>query len=440
MLEPISFMHRCLAGTAITVDEIVGQIAERTAVPVDPCLILVLNSGSSSLKFAVHDTGSRTPLLSGLAERLGAENPSVTFKDGSGKRVMPLTDASHAAALDAVLDELNRRGWSQALAAVGHRVVHGGERFTASTLVTPEVIRDIEACSALAPLHNPAALLGIRVALERLAAIPHVAVFDTAFHQTMKPDAYLYALPMGLYRDQGVRRYGFHGTSHRFVARETVSLLGLDPADHGLVIAHLGNGASATAVQDGASVDTSMGMTPLEGLVMGTRTGDIDAGAVLHIMRNLGLGPDEMDTLLNKQSGLLGLSEFSNDCRELEAAAESGHQGARVALEVFAHRLARHIGGLAMALRRLDAVVFTGGIGENSVRMRAITVARLRPLGIALDPAANGVMTGGAVGVISPGGSSPRVAVVPTNEEWMIARDTAELAGRTVRTLADKVN
>src|SRR5271166_6251537 len=252
----------------------------RISVSTDPCLILVLNSGSSSLKFAVYDTGSRTSLLSGLAERLGAENPAITFKDIDGKRVLPLGDAGHAAALDAVLAELSRRGWLGTLAAVGHRVVHGGERFTESTLITPEVISDIEACSALAPLHNPAAVLGIRVALGRLSDIPHVVVVDTAFHQTMKPEAYLYALPMSLYREQGVRRYGFHGTSHRFVAREAVTLLGLDPADHGLVIAHLGNGASATAVQDGCSVDTSMGMTPLEGLVMGTRCGDIDAGAV----------------------------------------------------------------------------------------------------------------------------------------------------------------
>src|SRR5271166_2182140 len=217
----------------------------RISVSTDPCLILVLNSGSSSLKFAVYDTGSRTSLLSGLAERLGAENPAITFKDIDGKRVLPLGDAGHAAALDAVLAELSRRGWLGTLAAVGHRVVHGGERFTESTLITPEVISDIEACSALAPLHNPAAVLGIRVALGRLSDIPHVVVVDTAFHQTMKPEAYLYALPMSLYREQGVRRYGFHGTSHRFVAREAVTLLGLDPADHGLVIAHLGNGASA---------------------------------------------------------------------------------------------------------------------------------------------------------------------------------------------------
>ena len=290
------------------------------------CLVLVINSGSSSLKFAVHDTGTRTPLLSGLAERLAADAPTITFKDAAGRQTHPLSQADHGCALDAVLTELARRGWLDALAAVGHRVVHGGERFTRSVLVTPEVIADIEACNSLAPLHNPPALLGIRVAMERLA-IPHAVVLDTAFHQTMAPEAYLYAVPMALYRQHAVRRYGFHGTSHRFVAQEAVSLLNLNPADHGIVIAHLGNGASATAVQDGLSVDTSMGMTPLEGLVMGTRSGDIDAGAVLHIMRARALGPDAMDALLNKQSGLLGLSELSNDCRELEAAALDGHQG-----------------------------------------------------------------------------------------------------------------
>jgi acetate kinase len=397
-------------------------------VPSPSDLVLVLNSGSSSLKFAVHDTGARTPLLSGLAERLGADGAAITFKDTKGKQTQPLQAGGHAAALDAVLAELSHRGWLRALTAVGHRVVHGGERFTESVLITPDVIADIEACTPLAPLHNPPALLGIRVAIARLASIPHVAVIDTAFHQTMPQEAWLYALPMSLYRDHRVRRYGFHGTSHRFVAREAVAKLDLDPADHGLVIAHLGNGASATAVQDGRSVDTTMGMTPLEGLVMGTRAGDIDAGAVLHIMRVCSLGPDQMDAMLNKQSGLLGLSERSNDCRELEAAAAGGHAGAQAALDVFVHRLARHIGGLAMALRRLDAVVFTGGIGENSVLVRTMTLARLLPLGLTLDAAANARMTGGTSGLISVPGPGPCAAVIATNEEWMIACDTAELA------------
>ena len=396
--------------------------------PPAPFLILVLNSGSSSLKFAVHDIDMRAPLLSGLAERLGGEHPAITFKHLGTERVQSLAEASHAAALDAMLAELSRCGWVDQLGAVGHRVVHGGERFTSSVLVTQAVIAGIEACCPLAPLHNPAALLCLRVALERLPAIPHVAVFDTAFHQTMKPEVYLYALPMVLYREQGIRRYGFHGTSHRFVAGEAVTLLGLDPADHGIVTAHLGNGASATAVQDGRSVDTSMGMTPLEGLIMGTRSGDVDPGAVLHIMRTEGLGTAETDSLLNTKSGLLGLSELSNDCRELEMAAEQGHAGAQLALEVFVHRLARYIGGLAMALRRLDAIVFTGGIGENSVRVRAMTLARLRPLGFAVDALTNACMTGGTGGLISPPGVTPYAVVVATREEWMIACDTARLA------------
>jgi acetate kinase len=402
-----------------------------------PFLILVLNSGSSSLKFAVYDAGMRAPLLSGLAERLGGEGPVITFKDPGGEQVHLLAEASHAAAVDAVLGELSRRGWGDSLAAVGHRVAHGGELFARSVLVTPDVIAGIEALNPLAPLHNPAATLCLREALKWLPAIPHVTVFDTAFHQTMKPEAYLYALPMAMYREHRLRRYGFHGTSHRFVAREAVALLDLDPADHGLVTAHLGNGASATAVQDGRSVDTSMGMTPLEGLVMGTRCGDIDAGAVLHMMRIGGFTVAEMDELLNRRSGLLGLSELSNDCRELEAAAELGHAGAQLALEVFAHRLARCIGGLAMGLRRLDAVVFTGGIGENSARVRAMTLARLRPFGFALDAPANTYMMGGAGGIISAPGVTPRAVVVATNEEWMIACDTARVARQEAGALVE---
>ena len=391
-------------------------------------LVLVLNSGSSSLKFAVHSMDARRPLLSGLAERLGPGPAAITMKDGQAKATAPLPAPDHGAALDAVLAEVAARGWMARLRAVGHRVVHGGEHFAASALLTPEALAAIEACSALAPLHNPPAILGMRIALERLAGVPHVAVPDTAFHQTMPPAAYLYGLPMELYRAHGVRRYGFHGTSHRFVAGEAVRIAGLDPADHGLVVAHLGNGASATAVQDGRSVDTTMGMTPLEGLVMGTRSGDVDPGALRHVAARLGLDWTGLDNLLNKRSGLLGLSGLSNDCRELEAAADAGHEGARLALEVFVHRLARHVGGLAMSLRRLDAVVFTGGIGENSVRIRAMTLRRFGPLGLRLDEAANARMVGGAAGAVSLDGG-PLALVVPTDEEWMIARDAAALAG-----------
>ena len=393
----------------------------------DP-LVLVINSGSSSLKFAVYIAEHRDALLSGLADKLGQPGSVISFKSDGKQANRPLAEATHAAALDALLHELGNRGWLDRLCAVGHRVVHGGERFARSVVITPEVLAGIEACSPLAPLHNPPAVLGIRTALEKLPHIPQVVVPDTAFHQTIPPAAYFYALPMELYRKHHVRRYGFHGTSHRFVAAEAVRMLGLEPNDHGLVTAHLGNGASAAAVQDGRSVDTTMGMTPLEGLVMGTRSGDVDPGALSLIAHRTGMDWDAMDDMLNKQSGLLGLSELSNDCRELEKAAQQGHAGARLALDVFVHRLARHIGGLVMTLRRLDAVVFTGGIGEHSAWVREMTVRRLAPLGITLDPEANRRMTGGATGLISTG-SGPAALVVCTNEEWMIARDAAELTG-----------
>jgi acetate kinase len=319
------------------------------------------------------------------------------------------------------------------VAVVGHRVVHGGERFTASALVTSEVLADIEAVSALAPLHGPANLLGIRACMQSLPSVPQVVVFDTAFHQTMPPAAFTYAIPQRFYRDQGVRRYGFHGTSHRYVAREALSVLELDPRDHGLVIAHLGNGASATAVSNGLSVDTTMGMTPLEGLVMGTRSGDIDFGAVAHIARTTNLGLDDLDAVLNKQSGLLGISELSSDCRTLEQAAKTGHAGALLALDVFVHRLARHIGGLAASLNRFDALVFTGGIGENSALVRAKTIEHLRVFGFTLDGDANERMVGGRSGHISSS-RQPIAAVIPTDEEGLIANDAASIAGLVAST------
>ncbi|HVI50165.1 MAG TPA: acetate kinase [Candidatus Sulfotelmatobacter sp.] len=389
-------------------------------------MTLVINCGSSSLKFAVFEAAARAPSLSGLAECLGEPEARITYKNGGAPRTLPLGPNGHGSALDTLIDILDDHHKLEPVRAVGHRVVHGGERFKQSALITPSVLTDIESCNGLAPLHNPANVLGIRTALEKLPTVPQVAVFDTAFHQTMPPEAYLYGLPQTYYRDFGIRRYGFHGSSHRYVAEETLNVLGLDPADHGLVIAHLGNGASATAVLNGQSVDTTMGMTPLEGLIMGTRCGDVDAGAVAFLAREAGLNPKEMDAVLNKRSGLLGLSELSNDCRILEAAAKDGHEGAMLALKVFAHRLARHIGGLSMSLPRLDAVVFTGGIGENSAMIRSMTMQRLRPLGVELDEAANRAMVRGQSGLISRR-RAPAALVLPTNEEWMIARDTEAL-------------
>jgi acetate kinase len=392
--------------------------------------VLVINCGSSSLKFALFSAGDKTPLASGLAECLGQQDARITSKIDGDKISESLNGGGHAAALDVLLNVLAGRGWLGSVKAVGHRMVHGGEAFKSSVMVDTFILAAIEAHNHLAPLHNPANVLGIRTALEKMPGIPQVAVFDTAFHQTMPQAAYLYALPMSLYREHGVRRYGFHGTSHRYVAEEAARLLGLKPDDNCLVIAHLGNGCSATAVLDGKSVDTTMGMTPLEGLVMGTRSGDVDPGALIHLGRHAGLDMNALDALLNKQSGLLGLSELSNDMRTLDSAAQEGNEGARTAIAVFVHRLARHIGGLATSLPRLDALVFTGGIGENAARVRSLTMARLGVLGIIEDEEANRKTIRGESGVVSKG-DGPAVLVVPTNEEWMIARDTAEVAGVT---------
>ena len=396
-------------------------------------LVLVVNCGSSSVKFGVFAGKGRDPLLSALAENLGQPESRLVVKEKGEKTEMSLDGGSHDVALQRLLGILDQKGWLSSVVAVGHRVVHGGERFSASTRIDADVLRDIDALSNLAPLHNPANVLGVKTAMEALPSVPHVAVFDTAFHTTMPPAAYTYAVPQDCYRNLGVRRYGFHGTSHRFVAMEAVELLGLDPKDHGLVIAHLGNGASATAVLNGESVDTSMGFTPLEGLVMGTRSGDIDPGALFHIAREDGLTIDELDTLLNRKSGLLGLSGLSNDCRTLENAAKEGHEGAKLALDVFVHRLARYIGGLATSLHRLDAVIFTGGIGENSATMRQQTIDRLQVLGLKLDKEANAQMFGGRGGLITLKDSKAAAAVIATNEEWMIAHDTLEaVANSTV--------
>ncbi|MBZ8141620.1 acetate kinase [Rubrivivax gelatinosus] len=395
--------------------------------PISSPLTLVVNCGSSSLKFALFDPAEPAALISGLAECLDAPDARIRF-DADGERITTQLDGGgHRQALDALLAFVAERGLLERVAAVGHRVVHGGERFTRSVEITPEVLQDIEACSALAPLHNPANLIGIRAAIAALPQARQVAVFDTAFHQTMPREAYLYALPQQYRRELGVRRYGFHGTSHRYVAGRAIEQLELDPQDNGLVILHLGNGASATAIRNGESVDTSMGLTPVEGLVMGTRSGDVDAGALLYIARRAGLDLDGVDALVNKKSGLLGLSELSNDCRTLEAAAAEGHEGAQAALDVFTYRIAKTVGALATALPRLDAVVFTGGIGENSATVRAAVLKRLAIFGLDVDEERNRVTRGGATGVVSRS-HKPSALVVPTDEEGTIARDTAAIA------------
>ena len=393
-------------------------------------LVLILNCGSSSVKAAIMDVAKKEVLMSCLAEKVGTPDAYITFKVNGEKEKQDLSDAyDHSGAVMALLAELKKLGLYDRVKAIGHRVVHGGERFTQSTVITPEVMKDIEACIVLAPLHNPAHILGIEAAQKAFPALPQVAVFDTAFHQTMPPHAFHYAVPTSLYTKYGVRRYGAHGTSYRFVAQETASLLNRDIKQMSMVIAHLGNGASITAVKNGESQDTSMGLTPLEGLVMGTRSGDVDPSIFSFLAANANMSIDQVTEMLNKESGMLGLSNLSNDCRVLEEAAANGDQGAELALSVFAYRLAKYIGSMTVAAGGLDALVFTGGIGENSNTMREKVVNYLHVFGLYLDPAANLDARFGKAGVISTKESKGCVMVVPTNEELMIALDTAHLTG-----------
>ncbi|HET9553391.1 MAG TPA: acetate kinase [Anaeromyxobacteraceae bacterium] len=396
---------------------------------------LVLNCGSSSAKFAVVDAQAGRELVSGLAQRLGTPEATLDVKLNGATERRPIPGAGHDGALRASLELLREQGLADGLRGVGHRVVHGGARFSGSRLVDDEVLGRIEACIPLGPLHNPPNLLGIKVAQELLPGLPQVAVFDTAFHQTMPSRAYLYPVPYDWYEQHQVRRYGFHGTSHRYVAQQAVRQLGLHPDDHAIVTAHLGNGCSCAAVRDGRSVDTTMGLTPLEGLVMGTRSGSIDPAMIGHMGRALGLEAEQVLDLLNKKSGLLGLSGLSNDMRTLQEAALAGHDRARLAIDVFCYVLAKSIAALVVPLRRLDALVFTGGIGENSAAVRAAVLAELRFLGLVVDPAANrahGREQGGRITL----GSLPMAAVVPTNEELMIAMDTAEIVASVSRAVA----
>lgn len=393
-------------------------------------LVLVLNCGSSSLKGAVVNVAQAKILISCVAEKLREEDAFITFKvDGEKHKIALSDDRSHTAAVVALLEELEARHLLNKIGAIGHRVVHGGERFTQSTLVTPEVMRDLDSCIVLAPLHTPAHILGIKAAQAAFPDLPHVVVFDTAFHQTMPPRAYHYAIPSRLYNRYGVRRYGAHGTSYRYVSQQTAAFLGRDLHDLCLVIAHLGNGASITAVRNGESQDTSMGLTPLEGLVMGTRCGDIDASIFPFLHENADMDIDEITHLLNKESGLLGLSNLSNDCRMLEGAAENGHKGAQLALDVFSYRLAKYVGAMMVANGGMDALVFTGGIGENSTVIREKVLSYLGVFGLTLDHDANMEACYERSGIISKAGHTPLAVVIPTNEELMIAQDTAKLAG-----------
>ena len=391
-------------------------------------LILVLNCGSSSMKAAVLDGITGESHLNVLAEKLGSADALMTTKTQGDKDVFYFKEhTTHDHAVRKLLGILQQHGLSEAIIAVGHRVVHGGEKFHASTLITREVLEDIEHCIPLAPLHNPAHLLGIHAAQQAFPDLPHVAVFDTSFHQTMPEHAYMYAIPRKYYRLNAVRRYGFHGTSYRYVSQTAAKMLKRKPEELCMVIAHLGNGASVTAVKNGLSVDTSMGLTPLEGLIMGTRSGDIDPSIFEFLFDNKHMSIRQINSMLNKDSGLLGISELSNDCRTLEEHAALGHDGAILALNMFAYRLAKYIASMTVATGRLDALVFTGGIGENSVSMRQRVMQHLGFLGIHVDDAANQAMVGGQAGAINAASDAVIILVVPTNEELMIAQDTYAL-------------
>jgi acetate kinase len=390
--------------------------------------VLVINCGSSSLKFALIEPGKGDVVRRGLAERLGTQEPSLRI-DSNEALALP-SGAGHADVLDRILDKLA----GQPIAAVGHRVVHGGEFFSESVVLDDDAIGKIESCSELAPLHNPANLLGIRAARERFPEHRHVAVFDTAFHQTLPAKAFLYAVPYELYERYKIRRYGFHGTSHRYVAGEAAQRLGKPLEELELVTAHLGNGCSACAVSKGQSVDTTMGLTPLEGLVMGTRSGDVDPNLHDFLAEHAELSLSEITNLLNKKSGLLGLSGTSNDMRTLLDARARGDARASLAIDVFTYRLAKAVLALGAALERLDALVFTGGIGERAAPIRAETLAALRVLGPALDTELNRVHGASSDGRITRSDSRLLALVVPTNEELVIAREAARLtsvAGRS---------
>lgn len=393
--------------------------------PSTGCLV-VINCGSSSLKFAVFPVNGETVLAKGLAERLGSAEALLTsVRDGETTSVA-IPGASHLAALQAVVAGL--AGLNPC--AIGHRVVHGGEEFTGSVVIDDRVVAAVERCSSLAPLHNPANLIGIRTARGLFPDLPQVAVFDTAFHQTLPPEAFLYAIPYDYYETLKVRRYGFHGTSHHYVSLEAARLLGKPHQETSLITIHLGNGCSACAIKNGRSMDSTMGLTPGEGLVMGTRSGDVDPALHQFLQDQTGMRLSEITTMLNSRSGLLGLSGLSNDMRTLSQAARDGHERARLArlaIGVFCYRLAKSVCGLIAALDSLDAIVFTGGIGENSAEVRALTAARLKILGIDLDAGKNGSHGKSYEGWISSPDSRIPCLVVPTNEELMIARETLRL-------------
>ncbi|HCM91112.1 MAG TPA: acetate kinase [Lachnospiraceae bacterium] len=393
--------------------------------------VLVINCGSSSLKFQLIDSESEEVLAKGLCERIGIDGGMVTYQPkGRDKIIKNAEMPDHTEAVKLVIDALidKENGVISSLdeiGAVGHRIVHGGESFSSATLINDEVINAIEECNDLAPLHNPANLIGIRSCQKIMPNVPMVAVFDTAFHQTMPKKAYLYGIPYEYYKKYKVRRYGFHGTSHEFVSKRAAEFLGKDINNFKVIVCHLGNGASISAVKNGKCVDTSMGLTPLEGLFMGTRSGDLDPAIIQFISNKENLNIDEILNILNKKSGVLGLSEVSSDFRDLGEAASSGNEQAKTTLEAYSYRVAKYIGSYAAAMNGVDAIVFTAGVGENNIEVRQMIGEYLGYLGTGVDPEKNNIR--GEEAVISPDGAKVSILVIPTNEELAIARETVKL-------------
>ncbi|BDX02928.1 MAG: acetate/propionate family kinase [Marinomonas sp.] len=389
--------------------------------------ILVINCGSSSLKFAILANAGQETLVEGIADRLGTDESNITFKFEGTKNTLTLEDGSHKNAVTHIKEWLNERpSIEQTLVGIGHRVVHGGETFGTSVLINQEVLDGIKECAQFAPLHNPAHAKGIEVAFELFPGLPQAAVFDTAFHQTLAPEQYLYPIPMHFYREHHFRKYGFHGTSYRYISQRLAQIVpGSD--QQGVLVAHLGNGASTCAINKGQSSDTSMGITPLEGLMMGTRSGSLDPSLLSFISQAENISADAALDILNKKSGLLGVSEISNDCRTLEDAMMSGDQRAKLALDMFAARTAKHLASVATTLDSIDHLVFTGGIGENSGYLRQSICDHLKALNIRIDSNKNEQAPRGETLNIHSENSGTDVWIIPTNEELMIALDTISL-------------
>ena len=397
--------------------------------------ILVLNCGSSSVKYKLIEIKANKVLAEGGIEKIGLPDAFIKFKFGNEKIQQDLDINDHVGAIKSILDNLTSKEYGcikdfKEIDAVGHRVVHGGEKFNKSVLINDEVIAKIKECYGIAPLHNPVNMAGIDAINEVLPEVPQVGVFDTAFHQTMPAKSYMYALPYKYYAEDGVRRYGFHGTSHRYVSQRVCEFLGVEPKGKRIITCHVGNGGSITAVKDGKSVDTSMGLTPTEGLMMGTRCGDVDPGALIFLMDKHNLSSKDMLNMVNKESGLAGISGVSSDMREITTAAKQGNEKAILSLEMYEQRITKYVGAFAAEMGGVDIIVFTGGVGEHQSSTRANVCNPLRFMGVEIDDAANDANNGDE-GIISTPNSAVKVVVIPTDEEYMIAKDTeAIIEGR----------